>query len=411
MSGLSKILFSVLRLVFGVTFIVSAVFKLIDPVGTGLVISEYFTAFSMNFLKPAAAFFGVLLSILELVVGMAVLIRIRIVFFSLVALCLTCFFTIVTFILFKFNPMQDCGCFGEAIHLSNAQTFVKNLILLTCIVPIFIVRKRFPGVTDLWKEWIYLSFHVLVALALVIYVLKNGPVMEFGDFRVGTYVPEKMESAWTGESSDIYVYEKDGETREFILSEIPDSTWTFVEMIPSAAREQQSPVFDFAVSDLFGEYVTDTLLHHTGPVVLFSVYAPQALGQDEMDAIVQEAALLEKEGILSRVLVTRVEECPDTLAHLFGVSDYKTLISLSRINGGVVMLHSGSVMKKGSYEELDSEEIKSIIGRDADETINSVCVREQIFIETIFLFFLLSMILFRCYLRLSSRRRADTEKI
>ncbi|MBQ0006521.1 MAG: DoxX family protein [Alistipes sp.] len=411
MNGLSRILLSVLRLVFGVTFIVSGVLKLIDPVGTGLVISEYFTAFSLTFLKPSAAFFGVLLSILELIVGMAVLIRIRIVFFSLVALCLTCIFTIVTFILFKFNPIQDCGCFGEAIHLTNAQTFVKNLILLTCIVPIFTVRKCFSEMADSWKEWIYLSLHVLLALVLVIYVLKNGPVAEFGDFRVGTYIPEKMESAWTGESSDIYVYEKDGETCEFLLSGIPDSTWTFVEMIPAAAREEQSPVFDFAVSDLFGEYVTDTLLHHTGPVVLFSVYAPQALEQDDWDAIVQEAASLEKEGILSRVLVTHGGECPDSLAHLFGVSDYKTLISLSRINGGVVMLHSGSVMKKGSHVELDSEEVKSIIARDADETINSVCVREQIFIETMFLFLLLSMILFRFSFKFSSRHRTDSENI
>ena len=411
MSGLSRILLAALRFVFGVTFIVSGVLKLIDPVGTGLQISEYFTAFYLNFLKPASVFSGVLLSILELVVGMAVLARIRIVIFSTVSLCLTCFFTIVTFILFKFNPIQDCGCFGEAIRLTNAQTFVKNLILLTCIVPVFIMRKRYARTADSLAEWIYLSIHVLLASILVIFVLNNGPVMEFGDFRVGTYIPEKMESAWSGESSDIYIYAKNGETREFTLSEIPDSTWTFLEMIPSVASEEQSASFDFAVSDLSGEYVTDSLLYHPGPLVLFPVYDRQALEQEEWDAIIREAVSLEKDGISGRVLVTDIEECPDSLAGLFGTADYKTLISLSRINGGVVMLHSGSVLKKGCREKLNPEEIKSILRCDVDETINSVCVEGHIFIEMIFLFILLSMISFRFYLKSSSKSGAGSEKI
>jgi len=391
------------RLVFGITFIVSGVLKLIDPVGTGLVVSEYFSAFGTAFLKPLSVTFGILLSVLELVIGLAVLVRLRICFFSWVALCLTVFFTVVTFILYKFSPIQDCGCFGEAVHLTNGQTFTKNLILLICIIPVFIYRKKYEMVARPVAEWIFLGYHFAAAAVLSISLYHTGPLAEFGDFKVGTDIHSMLEMGWSGESEDVFVYEKDGVKQNFTISDIPDSTWQFVEMIPGIPEEESARSFDFAVSDAFGRYITDSILNHTGPVVLFSVYEPEDLDGDEWNEMVEITGHLNGRGIFSRILIPGA--AGDSLSEYCASSDYKTLISLSRSNGGMVVLSSGTVIKKGYRGEFTENELMDMLEGDFDDMISAYSISENFMLELLFAILIVNTLFFRYFCGLKRDRR------
>jgi len=395
------------RFLFSVTFIISGVLKLMDPVGTGLIFAEYFKTFSLSFLTSASVVFGIVLSVFELLVGISLFARLRVRFFATAALILAVFFTIITFILYKFSPIQDCGCFGEAIHLTNSQTFIKNLLLLVCIVPVFLMRKRYREVAGAFAEWIFLGCHALVALSLSVSLLITHPVIEFGDFRPGANLQNVLEQEWSGVSEDLYVYEKNGETRSFSLSEIPDSTWHFVEVSAGDIDEEPLHSFDFAVSDLNGEYITDTILNHSGPVLLFSVYDPDSIEDDDWDEMVFRAESLEHSGIMSRVLVTGTERCADSLSGLFGISDYKTLISLSRANGGVVLLNSGTIVEKGYYGEYELDELVSLAGQDSDDTASVSCIRGRLFLELIFFLLIASILLFKYFCGIR-RDKSDT---
>ncbi|MCF0167187.1 MAG: DoxX family membrane protein, partial [Bacteroidales bacterium] len=102
-----KTFFGILaRLIFGVTFIFSALTKLISPVGTGLIFKEYFAAFGLQALQPAALYAGMLLALLEFTIGVCVFLGIRIRLSSTIALVMTSFFTLLTLYLAIFNPID-----------------------------------------------------------------------------------------------------------------------------------------------------------------------------------------------------------------------------------------------------------------------------------------------------------------
>ena len=113
----------------GLVFLASGLLKLLDPVGTGLIVSEYLKFFHLGFLQGAAKPLGMALSLVEAVTGAALVAGVYRKLMAVVASVLILFFTVITFILWIANPEMDCGCFGEAVHLTHAETLLKNLVL------------------------------------------------------------------------------------------------------------------------------------------------------------------------------------------------------------------------------------------------------------------------------------------
>ena len=137
-----KIIRAICRFAFGILFVFSGFLKAVDPVGTSLKIKEYFGAFHIDFLDFLATPSGILLTTAEFLVGVAILKGLRIQLFSKIALGFISFFTLLTLWITIANPVSDCGCFGEAIHLSNKATFIKNLVLLAAALVIFFQRNK-----------------------------------------------------------------------------------------------------------------------------------------------------------------------------------------------------------------------------------------------------------------------------
>ena len=227
MRGIARIC----RLIVGLVFIFSGFVKLISPVGTSLIVREYLMAFNQTFMLPAAMVMGIALSLTEFLTGVALLLRLRLRIAAWVALILIALFTPLTLYLALFNPIEDCGCFGELVHLDNWQTFFKNLILLPCVLIIFFCRKKLTLYRYPALEWLFIGLFGLLATAVLLQTFLWAPLTEFTDYKVGNEIKE----APVGDASEMYetvfVYEKDGERQTFTLDKLPDDSWQFVESI------------------------------------------------------------------------------------------------------------------------------------------------------------------------------------
>lgn len=402
------------RLIFGLTFIVSGFFKITDPVGTGLIVGEYLKAMHLDFASFLALPGGILLSGLELLTGVAVLLGLRMRIASTVGLCLTGFFTLLTVWIYFYSPVEDCGCFGEAVRLTDGQTLLKNVVLLLCIVPVFLYRKRFRLIAPEPAEWIFLGFYALGALALALRGVLFLPTLDFGDFRVGTNLLAKLDNARQTETAyeTFFLYEKDGVRREFGLENLPDSTWTFVDS-RTVASGVEGRVFDFPVTDDAGNYVTEELLsrNRTLWAVVRNVSRHDAAYWYGLAAL--SDSLSSRESGTLVVLLASVPEDADSLSAVYGIprsafhySDYRTMISMNRSDGGLVYVEDAVVVRKWPSRRISGKRIRHTLSEDSEIVTARGIIRQQLIYEGAIIGIVLSVVLMRyiCGMAYDSRR-------
>ena len=137
-----KYIVTICRILVGVLFIISGLIKANDPIGFSYKLQEYFEVFGMEFFVPFALTLSVLITVFEIVCGIATLIGSTMKLFSWLLLLMIIFFTFLTFYSAYFNKVTDCGCFGDALHLTPWQSFTKDIVLLVWILPIFLWRNK-----------------------------------------------------------------------------------------------------------------------------------------------------------------------------------------------------------------------------------------------------------------------------
>ena len=224
----------VIRVFTAIIFTFSGFVKAVDPLGTVYKIEDYLSAFggffaSIEFLAFPAAF---LLILVELLIGVGLFLQFK---FKLVSWLAFAFMLIVTpltlYIALK-NPVTDCGCFGDAIKLTNWQTFGKNIPLLIMTLLLIIFNKSFKNIYLPAIEWIMAGFFAIAGVSLMVFNLLHLPMIDFRPFKIGVNIPEAM-TVPTDAPTDVYdyifTYEKDGIKKNYGLNELPDSTWTFVK--------------------------------------------------------------------------------------------------------------------------------------------------------------------------------------
>ena len=187
-----KLLANVCRLILACTFILSGFTKVIDPWGTALKVNEYLSIYGMEALEPASMTFSIWLCGAELMMGCMLLFKVRIRLISIFALASMLFFTLLTLLSATVIPVEDCGCFGDAVKLTPWETFAKNLVLLPLSVVvwwryrrdrIFAFSKAEVGCTVLFFS---------LAMGLGIYCYAHLPLIDFRPFKVGVNIYEAM---------------------------------------------------------------------------------------------------------------------------------------------------------------------------------------------------------------------------
>ena len=343
-----KGLVRVCRLIVGVVFVFSGFVKMLTPVGTSLIMKEYFTAFHLDFLQPAALAAGVALAVLEFLTGVALLLRLRIRIFAWPALLLISVFTPLTLYLAVFNPIADCGCFGEAIHLSNWQTFFKNLILLPCVIIIFVGRKSVSLFRYPVREWIFVALFAAYAVVILWYVSHKEPLREFTAYRLGREIAAGPPAAGSEAYDTEFIYEKDGRQQTFTLDNLPDSTWTFVDARTSLTNEGEAPSAsdaDFLIEGPDGSDITESILS-ARRLLLMTIYHPDKFFRKHTAADINRVKSVAESNGLKFVLVSSAPIDNQELDCGVNRADLKLLMTLNRSNGGATYLDEGTIVRK-----------------------------------------------------------------
>lgn len=189
-----KIAANVCRLILACTFIVSGFTKVIDPWGTALKVNEYLSIYGLDYLQPGAMVFSIWLCGAELMMGCMLLFKVRIRLISIFAVLSMVFFTLLTLLSATLIPVEDCGCFGEALKLTPWETFVKNVVLLPMA---FVVWWRYrPDKIFAFKplEIVLTCTFFFLAMYLGYYCYIHLPLVDFLPYKVGVNIREAMQA-------------------------------------------------------------------------------------------------------------------------------------------------------------------------------------------------------------------------
>lgn len=352
---------SIARTLLGLVFIFSGFVKAVDPLGTVYKIEDYLKAFGGFFtdLLPLATAAAIGMIALEFVLGICMTLNVRTRLTSWIALLFYCVMTPLTLYIAIKNPVSDCGCFGDAIVISNWQTFTKNIILLTLAVILVAWRKH---IHQLWNGMVEIVISI-AALAMVGglmgYTYRHLPIMDFRPYKIGNNIPELME--WPeGAEQDQYefsfIYSKDGVEQEFTLDNYPanDDSWTFVRQEQKLIKKgYEPPIHDFEIINAEEEDLTEDILSSIDPVTLIVMYDLTKADKAQMTKVQaiydncisndQQCYILT--GSQTDDIIGFSLEFPD-LTDCICTCDPVTLKTIVRANPGVIVVQEGTIIDK-----------------------------------------------------------------
>ncbi|MBR4134602.1 MAG: hypothetical protein IKU04_08790, partial [Bacteroidales bacterium] len=332
----------------GLVFFIAGMLKLMDPVGAGLVVEEYLDFLHLGGLAFAAKWLGVALALVETLTGAALIAGVWRKQTAAITSILTLGFTFLTLLLVIFNPEMDCGCFGEAVHLTHMQTFVKNLVLCLLCAGAFLPVRDYGR--NRKSKVIAFCLVAVTVLLFTVMSLISVPLMDFTEFAPGASLAANGDEEYTdggislGAENDtkqeyFVIYEKNGQEGAFTLDNLPDSTWTFVrvENMETSISDYEKSMPVFYISDTDGNYYTDMLMD--GRVMVLSIYdVPGFKDTGRTKQFLRDA---EAAGFTT-IAVAR-EPVPELNAYL---SDFKKIIIFNRSNGGATYLADGEIICK-----------------------------------------------------------------
>ncbi len=355
-----KIIRLISRIIIGFVFIFSGFVKSIDPLGSAYKFSDYFQAFHIGFLKLLSLPLAILLFTAEFISGFSVLTGFRqktgIIGVSLLIL----FFTPLTLILALTNPVSDCGCFGDAIHLTNWQTFGKNIILLIFILILYLDRESVKSKFGAPREWLITIIVTILFIAFSVYNLTFLPVIDFLPYKTGTNIPEKMKIP-NGAPADKYVstfiYEKSGVRKEFTINNYPanDSSWKFIEQKSTLVKKGYVPsIHDFSIVSMDNTDITDHVLNNPEYTVLMISKKLKEANPGHLKKGFDLGSCCSTTGIDFFVLTAsgndEVKKYQNGLK--FCNTDETTLKTIIRSNPGFVLIKNGTIIGKWSWANL-----------------------------------------------------------
>jgi uncharacterized membrane protein YphA (DoxX/SURF4 family) len=367
-----RLIASISRILLGLVFIFSGVVKAIDPLGTVYKIEDYLKAFGGFFteLLPMAEVAAWALIILELLLGVCMVLNIRTQWTAWVSLLFYLVMTPLTLYIALTNPVSDCGCFGDAVVLTNWQTFWKNVVLIILAIILVACRKHTRQLWSNWMELVLTVLTIVAAVAFMTWTRLHLPLKDFRPYKVGNHLPTLMEYPEDAEP-DVYeysfVYEKDGVEQTFTLENYPkgDSTWTFVRSNSKLIKKgYEPPIHDFEIINAEGEDLTWDILESEEPVTLVVMYDLKKADKKQMakvEALLGDEAM-RQEGDEAGVYILTGSGTDDIINFCLeypALSDYictcdpVTLKTIVRANPGAIIVQNGTVIDKYNLRDKD----------------------------------------------------------
>lgn len=372
-----KVLVELCRVLLGVTFIFSGFVKAVDPVGFAIKIGEYLSAFGLDFFTQLATFFAFCVISIEFALGVSLLLGVYRKLMSIGIFLFMCVMTPLTLYLAIFNPVADCGCFGDALVISNWETFFKNIVLFIATVIVLKYHKRITPVYTDKAYWFVALFSFFFCMGFCYYNYNHLPIIDFRPYKVGENIMQLMEIPEDAPQDEyLFVYEKDGVKKEFSIENVPagDDSWTYVEA--KLVKQGFIPVVSsFEFYDKDHNNIADVILND--PRVLFLLVAPKLEdASDKHIDVINNVYDLAQENKLPFFAVTGsseeqiVEWEKNTGAdYPFLTADDVLLKTMIRSNPGLILLKEGMILAKWHHNDIPEEEqLREIISGYSDET-------------------------------------------
>ncbi len=355
----------ILKIFLGIVFIFSGFVKSIDPLGYTYKLEEYFSLLGTfsEILKSIAFPLAIAVSTFELALGLCFIFNIKpkltvkaSFFFMLLMLPLTLFLAVT-------NKISDCGCFGDALVLSNWETFYKNVIIVTVIILLWVIGKKQKSFFYQHIEWTFIALFIAIGISLSVYSYRHLPMIDFRPYKIGVNIPESMEIP-EGKSTDKYettlIYSKNGEEKEFTIENYPKSDdWTFVDQKTVLVEKGYTPpIHDFSITTENQEDYTDQILTYQGTVNLIIMYDLNKTSKKGIEKANQLYELWKDKNTPFIGLTGSTTEDIDKfkLKHntqfpIFN-TDPITLKTIVRANPGLVTLNNGTITGKWHWRDF-----------------------------------------------------------
>ena len=324
---MKKAAVNICRIVLALTFIFSGFVKAVDPLGTQYKIQDYLTAIGIGRMVPdfTTLASSVLLAATEFFLGICLLFAIRRRMVSKLVLGIMAVMTPLTLWLAISNPISDCGCFGDALVLTNWQTLWKNVILLGAAIVVWKWPLEQARLISQSNQWIVMNYSlVFILLFISVKSLYTLPQFDFRPYHIGADIREGWTKMMEGEDTpytDLFIEQvSDGEDlTEQILN---DKGYTFLLVAPHLEQADDSRLDEI---NQMNEYALDND---------YPFYCLTASGEKAIESWRDQTGA----------------------EYAFCLTDDIILKTMIRSNPGLLLLKDGKVIRKWSHNDLPTEE-------------------------------------------------------
>jgi uncharacterized membrane protein YphA (DoxX/SURF4 family) len=358
------------RLLVGLVFIFSGFVKGVDPLGTAYRIEDYFVAYGIEWAIPLSLFLALFLCALEFVLGISLLFNAWVKKTSWLLFPMMIFFTVLTLIDAIWEPVPDCGCFGDAVKLTNWETFYKNIVLIILTAIVFFGRNKFKAPKLRMYNLVVLGLAIVGFVYFMNFNLSHLPLIDFRDWKVGS----DMDPESVGEEK-IYLSFKSnvtGEVNEYLSPDYPwqDSLWN-VEWEFVDQRVDDSELIrahELIIQDSLGQDFTEMFIPNPDYQFLVISYDISKADEEALDKVLKFYRAAEEDrysliGITSSLpdeTMTRVSDLDTDEVFEFYYGDDVVLKSMVRANPGIILMKDGVIIEKWHHNDLPSyPEVKS----------------------------------------------------
>lgn len=366
---------TLIRLLVGGLFLFSGFIKANDPLGFAYKLEEYFGVFGTEFFMPWATAIAMLITLVEMVVGFALLIgaRKKIVLWTLLAMIV--FFTFLTFWSAYFNVVTDCGCFGDFLKMTPWQSFTKDVVLLVLVLLLFAGQKKIRPIFTPAQDWKIIGFFKFSVLAFMLYSWYYLPLWDLRAYKVGTDITAGMqipEGAPLDEYEDTWMYRVNGEVKSYTTAEAP---WDlpgaeFVDRKTVLIKKGYTPpIHDFTISSPAGDDYTEDFLQADVALIFvaYDLSKSRMAAWDQVEDLLKWADMYQfKAAVLTASSGTQLEEFAQKQPNNFPFysTDATTLKTIVRSNPGLMLLKKGVVSGLWPATDYPSQkELEALINR------------------------------------------------
>lgn len=347
------------RILLGIVFVFSGLVKGMDPLGTVFRMQDYFVAFDTTWANPLALTLTILLCTIEFVLGISLLFNLYIRVSAWILLPMMTFFTILTFFDAAYNMVPDCGCFGDVVKLTNTQTFLKNLVLMVFVIPVFLWRRKYEPALHRRIECVVLLFFTILFGGMSVYSYNHLPFLDTMDWKVGN----QINKSGNQEVKFFVTYKNKatGEEQEFLAPDYPwndsvwMSEWVFVNQ---RVVDMNQNMLSLRIEDTVGNNVTFEYLSIPEKHFFLVGYDLNSLNIKALQEFIPTVDSLLENGYSCIFLTSALPEdirkfqLENGITIEFFNADDIILKMMVRANPGLILLKDGVVMAKWHHNDF-----------------------------------------------------------